>query len=502
MQEGGSLSRQPVFRVLFLLSLLASTLLFSVKMGWLLKPPEVPRDEAVAQAEKMAGTMTWMNIFQKGKKIGYARRQFAKRPEGGYTAGELVFMKLSSMGLVQEITVSTTGVLNPDLTLKRFTFNLQSPGLAFSARGEMKGNTLFLTTGKEPDLRTMTIPLKERPYLGAGLMQAASLAYLAPGQSRTFPVFDPATMSEQSARVTVRKIENITILGEKVRARKVKVEFGGNAQTAWVGKDGEVLVEEGLLGIRMEKATVEQVFAGGFDEGSSSDLVEISSINPGGIIKDPEKAVSLKLEVTAPAQALANIETENQEFAGVVLTITQQALPVDYTRADAPGKVFDGGATYLESDSFISANDPKIREQALKIASRDEPALVRARKVIAWVHENLEKRPVFSIPSAVDILETRAGDCNEHSVLTAALARALGVPTRVEVGVVYQRGRFYYHAWNSFYVRGRWISADAVFGQFPADVTHVSFSRGQAARQGDMIGLLGQLGLKLVEQRY
>lgn len=502
MRESGSLSNQPGFRVLFLFSILAFLFLFSVKMGWILKPPAVPKEAAVSAAEKMAGTTTWMNIYQRGKKIGYSRRQFVKLGRGGFRAGEMVFMKLAAQGLVQEITVSTEGILNPDLTLSKFTFMLQSPGLTFNARGEVKGKTLLLTTGKGKDAKTMPIELKAAPYLGAGLMQAAALSYLAPGQSRTFPVFDPATMSEQSALVTVKRIENITIIGQKVRARKVKVDFGGNTQTAWVGKDGEVLAEEGLLGIRMEKATIEQVFAGGFDEGSGADLVDMSSIDPGGIIKDPAKAISLKLEVTAPAQSLSAIETDSQKLSGVVLTITRQQLPPENSPDPARPKVFETGSTYLESDSFITSADPLIKARALEIASMDEPPLARARKVVAWVHDNLEKRPMFTIPSAVDVLKTMKGDCNEHSVLTAALARALNVPARMEVGVVYLRGKFYYHAWNSFYIGGRWISADAVFGQFPVDVTHVSFSRGQAASQGDMIGLLGQLGLKLVEQKY
>ena len=32
----------------------------------------------------------------------------------------------------------------------------------------------------------------------------------------------------------------------------------------------------------------------------------------------------------------------------------------------------------------------------------------------------------ISVPSAVQVLETLAGDCNEHTVLYVALARALG----------------------------------------------------------------------------
>ena len=59
----------------------------------------------------------------------------------------------------------------------------------------------------------------------------------------------------------------------------------------------------------------------------------------------------------------------------------------------------------------------------------------------------LEKKITFSVPNAVQVLETRQGDCNEHTVLYVALARALGLPARTAVGLVYVNGAFFYHAW-------------------------------------------------------
>ena len=90
------------------------------------------------------------------------------------------------------------------------------------------------------------------------------------------------------------------------------------------------------------------------------------------------------------------------------------------------------------------------------------------------------------------------GDCNEHAVLLAALARAAGIPAEVEAGLVYLRGRFYYHAWNVLYI-GKWVTADAVLGQMPADATHIRFVRGSTERQADLLGLMGRLRLEILE---
>jgi transglutaminase-like putative cysteine protease len=102
------------------------------------------------------------------------------------------------------------------------------------------------------------------------------------------------------------------------------------------------------------------------------------------------------------------------------------------------------------------------------------------------------------VPNALETLTRLVGDCNEHAVLLAALARAAGIPAQVEAGLVYQKEKFYYHAWNVLYV-GAWVTADAVMGQMPADVTHIRFVRGEAEQQIDLIGIIGNVKLKIVD---
>ncbi len=46
---------------------------------------------------------------------------------------------------------------------------------------------------------------------------------------------------------------------------------------------------------------------------------------------------------------------------------------------------------------------------------------MRIQKICEWVYQNIEKRPVLSVSNALETLENRMGDCNEHAVLFAAL---------------------------------------------------------------------------------
>jgi transglutaminase-like putative cysteine protease len=103
------------------------------------------------------------------------------------------------------------------------------------------------------------------------------------------------------------------------------------------------------------------------------------------------------------------------------------------------------------------------------------------------------------MPTALKTLRQGAGDCNEHAVLLAAMARAAGIPARVEAGLVYMDGRFYYHAWNSLYL-GRWVTADALMNQFPADVTHIRMVRGTGGDQADILGAIGQITIQIMSR--
>jgi transglutaminase-like putative cysteine protease len=117
-----------------------------------------------------------------------------------------------------------------------------------------------------------------------------------------------------------------------------------------------------------------------------------------------------------------------------------------------------------------------------------------------WVYTEIKKEPTISIPNALDVLQTRRGDCNEHTVLFNALARAAGVPAKTVVGLVHLHGAFYYHAWSEVWL-GDWVTLDSVLDQFPADVTHIKFVEGEIDRQVDILQLIGNLKIDVVEVR-
>lgn len=437
----------------------------------------------------------WMSISQEGQKIGYAHRRFFRTHEG-YRFVESVFMRINTMGIVQGISFKTEGELHPDMSLSSFNFHLSSSLFSFTVHGVVKERRLTLYSGTGGSLKRTEIPLPEAPYLTNGILEFIWAAGLKPGQSRTFHVFDPATMGQRPVKVSLLGNDVVTIMGQRQKARKVSVDFMGVQQFAWIGEDGDILREEGILGITLEQVTKDRALDGLFLS-SSADLTEIASIPADKVIADPDKLTKLEVELINCGNMNLFLNGDRQRFKDNILTIHRESM----TTLPPGSPVLNSNRAFLEPTPLIQSDHPQIRAMAERIVSPADPVQVKARKLVAWVHKNLEKRPVLSVPNALETLNNLVGDCNEHAVLLAALARANGIPTQVEAGLVYQRGRFYYHAWNVIFL-GRWVTADAVMGQMPAGVTHIRFVRGATEEQINLISIIGKLRLKILTASY
>ncbi len=442
------------------------------------------------------GLTTWMNILKNGKKMGYAQRRIVRSPEG-YSTQETVFMSMNTLGVVQDIHYRSSAKLGPDLRLESFSFNLGSPLASMALKGAVRGKTLRLEIGEGPNQKHAEIPLAEPPYWGTGLMYTAAVVKMKPGESATFPVFDPVTTSQKDARATLAAIETIRVMGKEVSARRVEILFAGNSQTSWVDGEGEVLAEESPLGIRMEKVTRELALKRDTSAGDMDDIIEAAAIAPDKPLEEPETLDRLVVRFSGAGLPDRDLSGDRQTYADGILTVRKERLPDENSQAPL---LSAADAVFLSPSAFVASDDPTITAQAKAIVSLEDSPLERARKITAWVHTSLEKRPVVSVPDALTTLSSKTGDCNEHAVLTAALARAAGVPARIEIGLCYLKGRFYYHAWNALWIQGSWITADTVFGQFPADVAHLRLARGNPQAQVEMLAYLGKLEISVLEQ--
>src|SRR4030042_2351668 len=186
-----------------------------------------------------------------------------------------------------------------------------------------------------------------------------------------------------------------------------------------------------------------------------------------------------------------------QSLSGNRLRIIKEDLSSPSKWSSLPEKPTDALIPFLKSTPFIQSDHETVRRLALEITAGEKHPDDGIRNIVSWMNRNIEKRPTLSVPDALSALENKMGDCNEHAMLFAALARAAGIPATVEAGLVYLKGRFYYHAWNRAFI-GEWITVDSLFNQIPADVTHIRLIAGTERSQLDLLAAIGRIGIKIM----
>jgi len=225
------------------------------------------------------------------------------------------------------------------------------------------------------------------------------------------------------------------------------------------------------------------------------DIISLTMI-PSSPVKEPRNVVFLRARLMGAPLSGYQLDGDRQSFAGDVVEIRREDAADTYRIPYTGGEL----AADLAPNALVQSDDAKIIAQAVRILSGERDARTAVKKLNDWVYSTLRKKPVVSVPSAVEVLDRLEGDCNEHTTLFTALARSIGIPTRMAAGIVYMAKGFYYHAWPEVWL-GKWTAVDPTFGEFPADATHIRFVTGSLDRQSDIVRLVGKLQVEVLEYR-
>jgi transglutaminase-like putative cysteine protease len=310
-------------------------------------------------------------------------------------------------------------------------------------------------------------------------------------------------MSLRKTTVRITGQEEIEIKGVPYAAQRAESRLLGQQMTFWLDAEGNILKEEGFLGLSLVRSSGAQA-ALGIAGSESDDLYELGAVKVEKSIQHPRRVSYLKLEMKGLEGTPFEGDVLNegrQRYANGILRIRRESVPerpvysLPYDAKSTPIRL------YLRPEMNIESDNAAIVAKALEIAGETEAPVAAAKRLLTWVYGNVEKRPLVTIPSALEVLKTGVGDCNEHAVLLVGLLRAAGIPARVCVGLVYTRGRFFYHAWTEGYF-GVWVSMDATLDQMPADATHIKLLHGGLERQVEVISLMGKLGLEVLDYKH
>ena len=321
------------------------------------------------------------------------------------------------------------------------------------------------------------------------------------GTRREWMVFDPATMKNAAVQLAIGNREVVDAGGRPTPAFRVDMTFASLTTTAWITDTGETIREESPMGLISVRETQAQATVLVVSKGMQEDMLSASAVVP---VIPARMRITEPRDVTRLRMRVQNADLSSPDLQGAGQSVTGDVIEL----VDARGLTATAADTdlqrYLAPEPFIESDAPEIRAAAERMVRGVTGVRARAERLMREVNQLVEKKPTVSLPSALEVLRTKVGDCNEHTVLFVALARAQGIPARINVGLVYVRGAFYYHAWPEVYLdegngRGLWLPVDPTFNQFPADATHVRLARGGLDKQTAILPLIGRVKMTVLQ---
>jgi hypothetical protein len=466
----------------------------------LIKPEALKITPALAK-ERMKAGEDWWGVYWKGEKIGYAVT-VQEQQEGKISVKERVWLRLSVLGIPQNIEQILEYRVNQRLVLDSFDFSLKSGLVQFRLVGRMEdlpslpGKRLRLEVHSGGRERQQEVSLKETPYiLGQTKLHLLSQG-LEVGKKYRIPAFDPSTLSIAEVVAEVEGVERLNIGGEERELYRVGQEFRGIVAKSWMDRNGEIWREESPIGLVLVRESKNVALHKNWNPAKMVDLIALTAIPVNQEIQNPRSVQYLRARLHLPTMNGLKIEGERQNRSGNEVVVRKETFPPKISEFK-PLKE-EERIKALEATPFIQSDDPQIKRQAEAIVEGAKDAAEKVGRIAAWVFREVEKRPVVSIPSAVEVLRQKVGDCNEHAVLFTALARAVGIPAHMQAGIIYQEGKFYYHAWAQVYL-GTWVAVDPLLNQIPADATHIRLVEGDLDKQLDIVKAIGRLKVEVLE---
>ncbi len=484
----------------------------------------------------------YLGFYLGNQKIGYSRfvlredndESEVKLPGKYYLFKSNAFMQIQALGITQEMKIEQSGVVNEDLTMRSFTLNFQASGQRLYTHGQMKEDGLHLTSKSEgATTEHEPIPIEQPVYHTDLVHLLVAREGLEIGKEYTYRVYDPLTMSKGQVAAKVDSTDDIQLPdGKTVSAYKVNVNFKGMNSTVWIDKNGqrykEVSQVSGIVFTALRESKEEATdmnFVSDDVKGLSTgqpnesvDLIEASRIKSNVQFRNPAAVREMKAKLSYKENANSGKTLkENMVFDGSYQSLIEEkedsvvinVKQLDYSpltgglpENQPPFEVADESLQkYLKEEILIQSNNPKVRGKAMEVAGGAKNEWEAVDKIATWLYQNIKKELRATIPSAVEILKTMKGDCNEHSTLLAAMARSIGIPTKIAAGLVYHEDGFYYHAWNELYINGKWWPVDSTLDRIEMDAAHIKMAEGSTDAQADIVNMIGNIDVEVMSYK-
>ncbi|MGE5129971.1 MAG: transglutaminase-like domain-containing protein [Sphingomonadaceae bacterium] len=438
----------------------------------------------------------WTGLVFNGQKVGFTHLELKPAPDepSRFEIDSEAAMRLRFLGVDKRINLRAHDRVRDDLTLESFAYEQDIDGSVLRVAGHADRQRVEFTVEAAGGRETRSFALDEPLYPSSALDLLPVLHGMRVGERRRYLVFNGETQTVDEARQEVAAFESSTLF--EGHAFRVKTSMLGLDTTSWITPDGRPLLElssHGTLVSALEDEASARRYLVAASLNKNDALLDYSILR-GTPIAEPRSVARMRIVLQGVPQdyPLPSAQGQDCERTKTLLTCTVDRNAGGEAGGREPPK------RYLQPTLAAPSDEGEVVLLARSIAPAPAPPAEAVSRIIAWMDANIAKQATDSF-SAVDVLRTRRAECQGHAYLFAALARALGIPTRVVNGLVYsaEHKGFLFHSWNEVWLAGEgWRPVDPTFGQPLADATHLELIEGESLGElTPLARLVGQLRL-------
>lgn len=453
---------------------------------------ELTTDAGASNSVSIADQENWDVFYLGDSRIGYGVTK--RRPAPGdaklFEIEAVIKLKIRRYGEETETAMQYSTVETPDGKLRQARGALEAGGSAMKFEGTVTGDALQTTTSAGGNTIKGSIPWTAECRGFFAIEESLRKRPMQPGERRALRMLMPVFNQLVDVELTASKLETTRLLDgsqkDLLRVESVTTLADGqqNVDTFWTDVQGQTLkalntaMQQSVYRTTREIALQKQ-------QGAIIDIGQLTLVKTPRPIDNPHRQKQLRYRVHLaegdPAKVFASDVSQRITSVGA----NTADILVRGVRPDDPpkGETITSAAPPNDDDrqpnSYIQSDDPRIVRMAREAAGDETNPWRTALALERYVNQKITKKNFSqTFATAADVAQSLAGDCTEHAVLLAALARARGIPSRVALGLVYvpSEQAFGFHMWTEVFVDDRWIGVDGTLGQGGLGAGHLKLS--------------------------
>ncbi|NUR22468.1 transglutaminase-like domain-containing protein [Frateuria sp.] len=424
----------------------------------------------------------WMTVLLGGRKVGHLQID-RERKDGILTTTQTLALDLSRAGKPMHLGNLSRSVEGPDGQPLGFSARTRMSSMDSTVEAQADGAGRYLvTTTVGGQSRNSLMDWPPGALLAEGQRLAAMAAGREAGHRYGLREFDPSSQQVVDVQVDILGDETVALPGGAMRLshqrQTLALAHGRQTLDLWVDEQG--IARKGLmylLGQPLEMLACDRACA--LAPNQPVDMLRAATVDSPRLLPSYVRSMPMRYRIHVSGNiGQPFITTDEQQ----VTALGGDDWMVDVGGAH-PGRQAPPQPADREANAWLQSDAPAIRRAAAKAVDGARDDLSRMRRLRQFVSGYVTAHGLdVGYASALEVLDSREGDCTEYAVLLAAMARAQGIPARVVSGMVYAdrfagvSRTFMPHEWVQAWVDGRWQSFDAALRHF--DSTHLALASG------------------------